>query len=183
MPMHRACSVCECRHRDDLDGRRADCHIGARCPAHRGLPRGLEGMRRDEFSKHDLLHGYSETAHSRGDHEHLSIANSHLTSELSAKTAQPKIWRIHGCAAEVGTAVSCGKWTSSVENRVSALRVQREKACGRRWRRIRYRSTPPSHCSHTDISPRSRPSCCGDRWVASGRFSMLADDLGLNTTL
>lgn len=36
---------------------------------------------------------------------------------------------------------------------------------------------------HTDISPRSRPNCCGDRWVASGRFQMLADDLGLNTTL
>jgi hypothetical protein len=36
---------------------------------------------------------------------------------------------------------------------------------------------------HTDISPRSRPNCCGDRWVASGRFRMLADDLGLNTTL
>lgn len=33
--------------------------------------------------------------------------------------------------------------------------------------------------THTVISPSSRPQCCGDRWVASGRFQMLADDLGL----
>lgn len=36
---------------------------------------------------------------------------------------------------------------------------------------------------HTDISPSSRPQCCGDRWVASGRFTMLAEDLELETTL
>ena len=35
---------------------------------------------------------------------------------------------------------------------------------------------------HTDISPRSRPSCCGDRWVESGRFDDLAEALGLETT-
>ena len=33
--------------------------------------------------------------------------------------------------------------------------------------------------THTVISPNSRPNCCGDRWTASGRFQMLADDLEL----
>jgi N-acetyl-anhydromuramyl-L-alanine amidase AmpD len=36
---------------------------------------------------------------------------------------------------------------------------------------------------HTDISPHSRPACCGPRWVDSGRFKSLADRLGLKTTL
>jgi N-acetyl-anhydromuramyl-L-alanine amidase AmpD len=35
---------------------------------------------------------------------------------------------------------------------------------------------------HTDISPQSRPSCCGARWTDSGRFKTLADRLGLRTT-
>lgn len=34
---------------------------------------------------------------------------------------------------------------------------------------------------HTDISPVSRPACCGSRWVDSGRFQELADRLGLRT--
>lgn len=33
--------------------------------------------------------------------------------------------------------------------------------------------------THTVISPGSRPSCCGPRWVASGRFQQLATELGL----
>jgi N-acetylmuramoyl-L-alanine amidase len=33
--------------------------------------------------------------------------------------------------------------------------------------------------SHRDISPHSRPSCCGNRWWASGQFARLADDLHL----
>jgi hypothetical protein len=32
---------------------------------------------------------------------------------------------------------------------------------------------------HNIISPNSRPSCCGDRWWDSGRFQVLADELGL----
>jgi N-acetyl-anhydromuramyl-L-alanine amidase AmpD len=32
---------------------------------------------------------------------------------------------------------------------------------------------------HDVISPQSRPSCCGDRWWDSGRFSQLAQDLHL----
>jgi N-acetyl-anhydromuramyl-L-alanine amidase AmpD len=36
---------------------------------------------------------------------------------------------------------------------------------------------------HTDISPISRPDCCGARWVASGRFKNLAGKLGLETTI
>jgi hypothetical protein len=36
---------------------------------------------------------------------------------------------------------------------------------------------------HTDISPSSRPSCCGSRWVTSGRFKTLAERLGLRTTI
>jgi len=36
---------------------------------------------------------------------------------------------------------------------------------------------------HTDISPRSRPDCCGSRWVASGRFANLARDLNLQTCI
>jgi N-acetyl-anhydromuramyl-L-alanine amidase AmpD len=36
---------------------------------------------------------------------------------------------------------------------------------------------------HTDISPLSRPSCCGGRWVDSGRFAALANQLGLKTTI
>ena len=36
---------------------------------------------------------------------------------------------------------------------------------------------------HTDISPRSRPSCCGPRWVDSGRFKSIADVFGLRTTM
>jgi N-acetyl-anhydromuramyl-L-alanine amidase AmpD len=35
---------------------------------------------------------------------------------------------------------------------------------------------------HTDISPSTRPSCCGARWMDSGRFKTLADSLGLQTT-
>jgi len=35
--------------------------------------------------------------------------------------------------------------------------------------------------SHSDISPSSRPSCCGDRWQESGRFHNLALALGLGT--
>jgi N-acetyl-anhydromuramyl-L-alanine amidase AmpD len=35
--------------------------------------------------------------------------------------------------------------------------------------------------SHRDISPQSRPSCCGNRWWASGQFQRLADTLGLQT--
>jgi N-acetyl-anhydromuramyl-L-alanine amidase AmpD len=35
---------------------------------------------------------------------------------------------------------------------------------------------------HTDISPQSRPSCCGPRWTDSGRFRAIADKLGLQTT-
>jgi N-acetyl-anhydromuramyl-L-alanine amidase AmpD len=34
---------------------------------------------------------------------------------------------------------------------------------------------------HSDISPQSRGSCPGDRWVASGRFQALAEALGLMT--
>lgn len=33
--------------------------------------------------------------------------------------------------------------------------------------------------SHSDISPASRPDCCGRRWHASGRFAALAAALGL----
>jgi N-acetylmuramoyl-L-alanine amidase len=33
--------------------------------------------------------------------------------------------------------------------------------------------------SHTVISPKSRPSCCGPRWTQSGKFAQLAADLGL----
>jgi len=32
--------------------------------------------------------------------------------------------------------------------------------------------------SHHVISPQSRPQCCGDRWIASGRLAELAADLG-----
>jgi N-acetylmuramoyl-L-alanine amidase len=35
--------------------------------------------------------------------------------------------------------------------------------------------------SHDDISPSSRPNCCGDRWKDSGRFHNLALALGLGT--
>jgi N-acetyl-anhydromuramyl-L-alanine amidase AmpD len=35
---------------------------------------------------------------------------------------------------------------------------------------------------HTDISPRSRPACCGPRWTDSGRFKAIAERLGLRTT-
>jgi len=35
--------------------------------------------------------------------------------------------------------------------------------------------------SHSDISPSSRPNCCGDRWKDSGRFINLALALGLGT--
>ena len=35
--------------------------------------------------------------------------------------------------------------------------------------------------SHSDISPSSRPNCCGDRWRDSGRFSDLAGALDLVT--
>jgi hypothetical protein len=34
---------------------------------------------------------------------------------------------------------------------------------------------------HTDISPKSRPGCCGGRWVDSGRFRALAERLNLQT--
>ncbi len=34
-------------------------------------------------------------------------------------------------------------------------------------------------CSHRVISPKSRPVCCGPRWVQSGRFQSLADELHL----
>lgn len=34
---------------------------------------------------------------------------------------------------------------------------------------------------HADISPHSRPGCCGPRWVESGRFHELAGQLGLAT--
>jgi N-acetyl-anhydromuramyl-L-alanine amidase AmpD len=33
--------------------------------------------------------------------------------------------------------------------------------------------------AHHCISPQSRSQCCGDRWYRSGRFNMLAEDLGL----
>lgn len=33
--------------------------------------------------------------------------------------------------------------------------------------------------SHRAISPKTRPVCCGPRWVASGRFQALADALHL----
>jgi hypothetical protein len=36
---------------------------------------------------------------------------------------------------------------------------------------------------HTDISPNSRPDCCGRRWVDSGRFKKLAKRLNLETTV
>jgi N-acetyl-anhydromuramyl-L-alanine amidase AmpD len=32
---------------------------------------------------------------------------------------------------------------------------------------------------HADISPHSRAACPGDRWLASGRFHALAEELGL----
>lgn len=35
--------------------------------------------------------------------------------------------------------------------------------------------------SHADISPQSRASCPGDRWLASGRFQQLAETVGLRT--
>jgi N-acetyl-anhydromuramyl-L-alanine amidase AmpD len=35
---------------------------------------------------------------------------------------------------------------------------------------------------HTDISPRTRPNCPGDRWIRSGRFQALAEELGLKIT-
>lgn len=34
--------------------------------------------------------------------------------------------------------------------------------------------------SHSAISPQSRPQCCGDRWLLSGRFAALADALHLS---
>jgi N-acetyl-anhydromuramyl-L-alanine amidase AmpD len=34
---------------------------------------------------------------------------------------------------------------------------------------------------HADISPQSRPDCPGDRWVSSGRFTALAQTIGLQT--
>ncbi|HEV7662713.1 MAG TPA: N-acetylmuramoyl-L-alanine amidase [Chloroflexota bacterium] len=34
---------------------------------------------------------------------------------------------------------------------------------------------------HADISPQSRPTCPGDRWVTTGRFQALADAVGLKT--
>lgn len=34
-------------------------------------------------------------------------------------------------------------------------------------------------CTHTVISPQSRPDCCGSRWIAPGYFQKLADELGL----
>lgn len=33
--------------------------------------------------------------------------------------------------------------------------------------------------AHTVISPRTRPNCCGPRWVGTGRFEQLATELGL----
>ncbi len=36
---------------------------------------------------------------------------------------------------------------------------------------------------HTDISPHSRPDCCGARWIESGRFHALAERLNLKTTI
>lgn len=30
---------------------------------------------------------------------------------------------------------------------------------------------------HAVVSPRSRPSCCGDRWIRSGRLRQLAQEL------
>lgn len=36
---------------------------------------------------------------------------------------------------------------------------------------------------HTVVSPRSRPSCCGDRWIESGRLAQLATELGLELYL
>jgi N-acetyl-anhydromuramyl-L-alanine amidase AmpD len=35
--------------------------------------------------------------------------------------------------------------------------------------------------SHRDISPSSRPSCCGNRWWASGQFARLARELRLRS--
>lgn len=32
--------------------------------------------------------------------------------------------------------------------------------------------------SHHVISPQTRPNCCGDRWIKSGRLAQLAGDLG-----
>jgi N-acetyl-anhydromuramyl-L-alanine amidase AmpD len=36
---------------------------------------------------------------------------------------------------------------------------------------------------HADISPHSRVNCPGDRWIGSGLFQTLADELGLETFL
>ena len=35
--------------------------------------------------------------------------------------------------------------------------------------------------SHRDISPQTRPSCCGNRWWASGQFARLARELNLRS--
>jgi hypothetical protein len=37
--------------------------------------------------------------------------------------------------------------------------------------------------SHHVISPRSRPNCCGGRWIASGKLSQMAEKTGLELVL
>jgi N-acetyl-anhydromuramyl-L-alanine amidase AmpD len=47
--------------------------------------------------------------------------------------------------------------------------------------KLRYPTSMRYLARHADISPQSRSDCPGDRWVASGRFQQLADELGLKT--
>jgi N-acetyl-anhydromuramyl-L-alanine amidase AmpD len=47
--------------------------------------------------------------------------------------------------------------------------------------KLRYPKSLRYLARHADISPQSRTHCPGDRWLASGRFQMLADALGLRT--
>ena len=47
--------------------------------------------------------------------------------------------------------------------------------------KLRYPASLRYLVRHSDISPQSRTSCPGDRWVRSGRFQALADALGLKT--
>jgi N-acetyl-anhydromuramyl-L-alanine amidase AmpD len=45
--------------------------------------------------------------------------------------------------------------------------------------KLRYPDSLRFLARHTDISPHSRAACPGDRWLASGRFHALAEELGL----
>jgi N-acetyl-anhydromuramyl-L-alanine amidase AmpD len=47
--------------------------------------------------------------------------------------------------------------------------------------KLRYPKSMRYLARHADISPQSRSDCPGDRWIASGRFQQLADELGLKT--